>query len=135
LSEVFRGREGNYGAGVWILCRDATSSSYKEDIFLLSEMPEGEAFGETVSLDSSDTVRAMVTYERFTSKAFNEFVSRKDVDQPYRIESPHGCEEAVLIAFLKDEPEDARQMAIEFYRDQMVYYCICGKGKFNIEKN
>lgn len=134
LSEVFRGREGNYEAGVWILCRDATSSSYKEDIFLLSELPEGDTFREPVSPDRSDIVRAMVTYERFASEAFNEFASRKDVDPPYRVESPHGCEEAVLIAFVKDEPEDERQKAIEFYRDQMVYYCICGKGKFNIEK-
>lgn len=135
LSQVFRGREQSYGAGVWILCWDTASWPAKEDIFLLSEVLVEESSGESASSDSTDTVRAMVTYERFASEAFNEFVSREDVDLPHRIESPHGCEEAVLIAFMKDEPEDLKREAIEFYRDQMVYYCICGDGKFSAGKN
>jgi len=131
LSQVFRGREQNYGAGVWILCWDTATWPAKEDIFLLSEVPVEESSEEPASFGNSDNVRAMVTYERFASEAFNEFVSREDVDLLHRIESPHGCEEAVLIAFMKDEPEDARREAIDFYRDQVVYYCICGNGKFS----
>jgi hypothetical protein len=70
-------------------------------------------------------------WERFPTKDFLDFTARADVDIPIRIDSPHCCDEAILIAFVKDEPEEERQKAIRFYRDEMVNYCICGKGKFS----
>jgi hypothetical protein len=123
LSEVFRGRAVNYEAGVWVLCRKVTDSGFEYDICLLSELQPEET-------EHTSTGWIGVTYERDASTKFDEFVSRADVDQPYRIESPHGCEEAILVAFMKGAPEERRQKTIEFYRNQMVYYCRCGKGKF-----
>lgn len=65
-----------------------------------------------------------------TSEDFARFVEVNNVDI-VRIASPHDCKEAIVVAFLKEEPESARQITIAAYRDQMVYYCKCGKGKFN----
>ena len=74
-------------------------------------------------------VVSVPTWDDPISDEFAHFSAVNNVDI-VRIISPHGCNEAILIAFLKEEPEAAKQEAIELYQNQMIYYCRCGKGEF-----
>lgn len=128
--EVLEGREKNYGAGIWLLCNDTTSWPNQDDILCLSDVASTGESHTPQPGTSQERIVAKVTWERSVCNDFVQFSRRDDVDPVYRIESPHGCQEAILIAFLKDEPESQREKAIDFYRSEMVYYCICGRGKF-----
>lgn len=129
-AQVFKGRENHYGAGVWIICTNTKTWPSTYDIYSLSELARMEE-PQKPNAEEEDNPRARVTYERLVTEDFNAFAARPDVDPIVRVDSPHECAEAVLIAFKKDEPEVFRQQTIDFYRDQMVYYCICGKGEFS----
>ncbi|TKJ28560.1 MAG: hypothetical protein CEE40_11365 [Chloroflexi bacterium B3_Chlor] len=130
-NEVFKGREKNYGAGIWILWNDTSSSPSQDDILSLSEVTSMGEYDTPQPGISEERIVGKVTWEGNISDDFVQFSGRDDVDPVYRIESPHGCQEAILIVFIKDEPESERKKAIEFYRSGMVYYCFCGRGKFD----
>jgi hypothetical protein len=127
ITEVLKGREKNYGMGVWILCSNTSTNPISSDLFPLLD-PEVGIIDWQPTIQPNERLVGKVSWENNITRDFSEFAERDDVDPIIRIESPHDCEYAILIAFISDEPEGCRQEAIEFYRNQMVFFCPCGRG-------
>ncbi len=126
VSQVLAGREEHYGMGVWILCSNTSTIPMSNDLFPLYD-PEIGIIEWKPRIKPSERVVGKVTWEGSITQDFTQFVDRDDVDV-VRIDSPHDCEYAILIAFVDEEPEDRREEAVEFYRNQMVFFCPCGQG-------
>jgi len=130
VAEVLAGREKYYGKGVWILCSNTSTNPLSNDICPLFDPDVGiiERPTSPPQLQQVDGIVGKVSWEKSITADFLEFSNQKDVDPPVLIESPHGCEYVALIAFLRTEPEEERQNAINFYRAQMGIICPCGRG-------
>lgn len=128
--KALEGREKYYGKGVWILCRNLDANSAANDLCALYDPEVGVIQPPTAPpvIQGLDGVVAKMSWERNILPDFLEFSKRDDVDPVIRIDSPHGCDFALLITFLKSEPEEERQRAIDFYKAQMNIVCICGRG-------
>jgi len=127
ISEVLREREKHYGMGAWILCSNTTAVPTSNDLFPLFD-PDVGFVATKPTIQPNERLVGKVTWESNVTADFKEFADRGDVDPLVRIDSLHGCEYRILIAFFRDEPEAQRQEAIEFYRTQMVFFCPCGRG-------
>jgi len=127
ISKVLKGKESNYGKGVWILCSNTSAVPVSDDLFCLYDDSTG-AISIPELHHQFDRIVGKVAWENQIPDDFKKFTKRDDVDPVVRIASPHGCEYAIIIAFVSDDPQDERDKAIEFYCDQMVYFCPCGRG-------
>ena len=134
VSEIFTGKEANYGKGVWILCNSITTNTVSDDVFCLFDPNHPQPIMPP-KLEANERLAGKVTWETNILDDLRAFASRDDVDPIVRIPSPHGCEFAILIAFLHDEPENERKKAIEFYRTQMTFFCPCGRGAARLVGN
>ncbi|GEM_PF-1828077 len=128
--EIFTGKESNYGRGVWIICNSTSATPTSSDIFCLFDPNHPQPPISRISLPSlsNEVVKGKVAWETNILEDFKVFQSRNDVDPVVRIPSPHGCEYALIIAFLHDEPEVERENAIAFYQAYMNIICPCGKA-------
>jgi len=129
--EIFRGREENYGAGVWVLCNDkfGKNSIFSFTEYSLDELKRGTLREEVLRRAFSHRV----AWEGYEPPSFLEFSNREGVDAPIRVESPHGCDEAVLIAFNSYISKYPHKV-IASYRSEMDLCCLCGKYKFPAEE-
>jgi hypothetical protein len=127
VSEVLAGREKNYGMGVWILCSNNSAFPASTDLYPLFDPEIGFNKLEPI-IPPYEKITAKITWENNISFDYNNYVEGNDVIE-IRIDSPHNCEYAILIAFTKDEPVEFREEAMEFYRNHLVFFCPCGKGK------
>ncbi len=125
-SQVLAGREKHYGMGVWILCSNTSTIPISNDLFPLFD-PDIGLIEWKPTIQPIEKLVGKVTWEGNITSDFKQFAERDDVDV-VRVDSPHDCEYAILIAFVEEEPEDFREEAIDFYRTQMVFFCPCGKG-------
>ncbi len=130
ISEVLEGKKENYGAGIWILCTKTIGLLGEDELFSLSDEPGQKKIDMSLLHTKIGPVTAKVAWAGSISTEFSDFVTHDGIEI-VRVESPHGCGEAILIAFPKEEPELVRQKAMEFYHNQMIYYCRCGRGKFS----
>ncbi len=134
VSKILKGREKFYGMGVWILCSNTKSTSVSNDLIALSD-PDVGMIESKLTLTQNEQVVGKVTWESNVLPDFEEFARRDDVAPIIRINSPHDCEYAILIAFLHSEPEDLREQAISFYRMNMAFFCPCGEGSARLIGN
>lgn len=126
VSQVLAGREKHYGMGVWILCSNTSTIPVSNDLFPLFDPDIGLIEWKPI-VQPSERLVAKITWENSPTPDFKQFAERDDVDV-VRIDSPHGCEYAILIAFITEETEEFREEAIDFYRSQMMFFCPCGNG-------
>ena len=133
VSEVLAGRERHYGGGVWILCSNTTTYPISNDLFALYDPEVGTAAWKP-TIQPNERIVGKVTWESNVTKDFTDFAERRDTEL-VRIDSPHDCDYAILIAFFSDEPEEQRQEAIESYRTHMVFFCPCGRGNARLIGN
>ncbi len=134
VSKILKDCEKVYGMGIWILCSKTKSAPVSNDLFALYD-PDVGMIESKPTIAQNEHMIGRVTWENNILPDFDEFTKRDDVDPVIRIDSPHSCEYAILIAFLHSEPEDLREEAINFYRMQMVFYCPCGEGSARLIGN
>ena len=70
VRDVFAGREENYGAGVWILCREPNSWPYEDDIFELSSLARDPPFQPQPS--AAERVVGKAMWERCLTKRLSQ---------------------------------------------------------------